>query len=112
MFLIGCMGARLGIVYAALRVAPRIMCIITGLIGLSFAVIWAMGWRKTGVETGGQPIWWNHLRPVHALLYLTASILLWYGYTKWAAGVLFLDMLIGLISFIHHHGMQGKQVVM
>ena len=103
MFLIGCVGARLGFAYAALVVPTKILSFIFGIIGIGFAIIWIMGWRKTGTETGGQPIWWNHLRPLHALAYLTSAVLLWFKYRRDAAFIIFLDLILGLTSFLFHH---------
>jgi len=103
MFLIGCVGSRLGLAYAALVAPTDILSVILGIIGTGFAIIWIMGWRKTGTETGGQPIWWNHLRPLHALAYLTSAVLLWFLYREVAAIIIFLDLIIGLISFLFHH---------
>ena len=34
-----------------------------------FIYIFLTGSRKTGMETFGDKIWWNDLRPVHALMY-------------------------------------------
>jgi disulfide bond formation protein DsbB len=103
MFLIGCVGARLGLVYAALVAPTKILSIILGIIGTGFALIWIMGWRKTGLETGGQPIWWNHLIPLHALAYLTSAVLLWFGYRQDVAVILLWDLTLGLTSFLFHH---------
>ena len=36
---------------------------------IGFSYIFIFGKRKKGGETFGQKIWWNHLRPIHALLY-------------------------------------------
>lgn len=103
LFLIGCMGTRLALVYAALVAPSQVLSVLIGVIGVGFAVIWMFGLRKTGLETGGEKIWWNHLRPIHAALFLAAATLLWYGMRKWAAILLFVDLLIGLVSFLIHH---------
>jgi len=103
MFLIGCVGTRLGLAYMALVAPTEILSLILGIIGTGFAVIWIMGWRKTGSETGGQPIWWNHLRPLHALAYLTSAVLLWFVCSRVAAIIIVLDLIVGLTSFLFHH---------
>jgi|LauGreDrversion4_2_1035121.scaffolds.fasta_scaffold922911_1 hypothetical protein len=103
MFLIGCVGARLGLAYAALIVPTKILSFIFGIIGTGFAVIWIMDWRKTGMETGGLPIWWNHLRPLHALAYLTSAVLLWFKYRRDTSLIIFFDLIVGLISFLFYH---------
>ena len=42
-------------------------------IALGFITIYVFGWRKTGLETMGAPIWWNDLRPLHGALYGIAA---------------------------------------
>ena len=55
------------------------------------------GWRQRGRETCGERIWWNHVRPVHAMLLATAALLCWDNTRPQAAGiVLLLDALLGL----------------
>lgn len=105
LFLIFCVGARVGFAWIAYIVHDillrRVFCIILGLIGTSFAFIYLFGLRKTGIETGGQPIWWNHLRPFHSLMYLSAAAVLWRGYNRWAAALLLVDVIVGLVAFAH-----------
>ena len=103
LFLIGCVGSRLGLAYAALVAPTKILSVILGIIGTGFALIWIMGWRKTGSETGGEPIWWDHLRPLHALAYLTSAVLLWFRYRRVVAIIILLDLIVGLTSFLFHH---------
>ena len=69
LFLLGCIGSRLGITYLVksnINLA-YIMGYISILPALGFLIIFIFGLRKTGIETQGNPIWWNNLRPVHAL---------------------------------------------
>jgi hypothetical protein len=79
-FLVGCVGVRLLAAYLAyylLRKPPaylRAYGLLLLVPAVGFALIYAMGWRKTGPETSGGPIWWNALRPVHAALYLAAAL--------------------------------------
>lgn len=58
--------------------------------------------RKTGPEVFGQSIWWNNLRPVHALLYLLFAIS---AFMKKDFSWMFLlaDVLLGLSAFLYHH---------
>jgi len=48
----------------------------------------------------GQKIWWNYLRPVHAFLYLSFGILAIQKNNN-AYIALLIDVIIGLIGFIH-----------
>ena len=79
-FWVGCIGVRLLAAYLAyyLLRKPSVYLKAYGALLLvpaaGFALIYANGWRKTGPETSGGPIWWNALRPVHAALYFAAGL--------------------------------------
>ena len=68
-------------------------------IALGFATIYVFGLRKTGVETGGRPIWWNDLRPVHAALYAVAAVAAWNGRGDLAWKALAADVALGLWAY-------------
>ena len=71
-FLLGCIGVRSLFVYLAYAASPTILPYYgyaALLPAIGFAAIYAFGLRKTGLEVGGERIWWNHLRPIHAALY-------------------------------------------
>ena len=101
------MGARFALVYIAyalpLRYLPWMGMLAAG-VASSFALIYINGWRETGVETGGESIWWNDLRPIHAALWFAFAILASTKQRK-AWVVLLLDTLLGLIAFTLHHTM-------
>lgn len=106
LFLIGCIGVRLLFVYFAYKASPQILKIFGAIgiiIGLGFASIYLFGWRKTGAETMGDKIWWNSLRPFHALTYLTFGFLALTGHSEIAWKILLLDVSVGLGAFIIHH---------
>lgn len=75
----------------------------TFLAGLGFFAIYFFGLRKTGLETGGAPIWWNHLRPLHGLLYLLASWFIFFGQKELAWIPLAIDVAVGLTAFLIKH---------
>lgn len=107
LFLLGCIPARLLLAYLASSSNDTIqksVGILALFIAVGFFVIYFGGYRKTGAETFGEPIWWNNLRPVHGLLYLTVFIVIWLfpQYKNWAWKILLLDVLIGLSAFIYH----------
>ena len=64
--------------------------------------IFLSGSREKGSEVFGNKIWWNSLRPVHAILYGLFSL---YAIKKkresW--GFLAIDVSIGLIAFLYYH---------
>ena len=106
MFLIGCMGARLLFVFLAYKLPInwfRLMGVIAIIIGLGFLTIYWFGLRKTGPETMGETIWWNSLRPFHALTYLTFGIMAIMGKQTYAWIILLIDLLVGLTAFLIHH---------
>ena len=105
LFLIGCMGIRLLLVYLAKTLNPnyvKYLGYISILIGLSFIYLFFSGSRKTGPEVFGDNIWWNNLRPVHAILYLLFAYNAINGNNK-AWMFLLVDVIIGFISFIIYH---------
>ena len=106
MFLVGCIGTRTLLVYLAATVPPvwlKVMAVLGGLVVAGFTAIYVGGLRQTGLETGGQPIWWNSLRPVHAALYAAFAYYAWTGQRQTAWVTLLLDVAIGLASFLYHH---------
>ena len=67
-----------------------------------FLIIYFGGYRKTGGETFGQKIWWNNLRPIHAMLYLTFAYLA-INRSKYSYKPLLIDVIIGLSAFLYYH---------
>ena len=105
LFLIGCMGSRLLLVYIAKNSSPQVlkyMGYLTLLPAIGFMYIFLTGSRKTGPEVFGEQIWWNHLRPIHSLLYFIFSYNAILGY-KYAWMYLMVDVTLGFIGFVLHH---------
>lgn len=105
LFLFGCIPARLVLVYLAKNIPIvylHILGYITLIIGISFAYLFFSGTRQTGAEVFGDKIWWNDLRPIHSLLYLTFS---YYAINKMREGWIYLlyDVILGLFSFLFFH---------
>ena len=69
---------------------------------IGFIYIYLTNSRQTGAEVFGDKIWWNNLRPIHALLYLLFSYNAIQG-NKNAWIYLLIDVLFGLISFLIYH---------
>jgi hypothetical protein len=106
LFLMGCIPARLAITALAYfypKVLP-ILGVLAILPTIGFTLIFMMGWRKTGAEVFQGKIWWNSLRPLHALLWGSfAALALQRNPQAWK--VLLLDTIIGLCAFLlYHHG--------
>jgi len=77
------------------------------IIGISFLYIFITGTRETGFEVFGDKIWWNKLRPIHALLYLLFAYSAIIQKSKKSWIYLLVDVIIGLIGFLLFHYMNG-----
>jgi hypothetical protein len=105
LFLVGCIGTRLLLVYIAKNINTtllRYMGYITLLPAFGFMYIFLTGSRKTGAEVLGDKIWWNDLRPIHALLYFAFSYNAING-NPYSWVYLFVDVMLGLVSFLAYH---------
>jgi hypothetical protein len=106
LFLIGCIVIRSFFVYLA-RELPikylRIMGYIFLIPAFGFMYIFSQGLRKTGPEVFGNEIWWNDLRPIHSILYFCFSYFAIYEKRNIAWIFLFIDVIIGLTSFLLYH---------
>lgn len=102
LFLFGCIGLRSLFAYAA-RVASvgvlRVMGWLALIPAVGFVYIFVTGARKTGVEVFGEKIWWNSLRPLHAVLYFAFAWLAINGMRGMAWKVLAADVVLGLVAF-------------
>ena len=109
LFLFGCIGMRLLFVIIAKNVSIKILHYLGYLAllpAIGFIYIFTTGSRKTGAEVLGDKIWWNNLRPLHALLYgLFAYNAIQGNPNSWL--YLFLDVIIGLVSFLTYHYING-----
>jgi hypothetical protein len=110
LFLICCIGSRLLITYIAKNINIVYLPIL-GYIALlpviGFTYIYITDSRKTGAEVFGGNIWWNYLRPIHAIFY---GLFAYYAINKnkdsWM--YLLLDVSFGLIMFLLHHYLVGS----
>ncbi len=101
LFLIGCIGTRTSFVLLAKFLNKQYVTYMGYLalfIATGFSIIYLTGIRETGTEVFGDKIWWNNLRPLHALLYFIFAFL---AITKndYAWVPLLIDVLIGLVAF-------------
>ena len=112
LFLLGCITTRLALAFLAYYLMstndPRLNYLIAA--ALVFSVTWMFMWgcrlRQTGREAAGSNeqegvIWWDSLRPIHAMMYLLFAVLACNG-VKWAWMVLVADALFGLYSWSQH----------
>ena len=91
LFLIGCLGTRFAIIF----IQNKYFNIIKMLIGIGFLTIYLTDSRKYGLETFGDPIWWNDVRPIHGILYLISGIT--------ASNIpLIIDLIFSILFYIYH----------
>lgn len=105
LFLFGCIGTRTLLTILAYKIPIEnlpIMGYIYIFMGFAFILNYIFKIRKTGIETGGEKIWWDNIRPLHAFLYLYFAYLA-INKDKNAWKVLFIDTILGLFSFLNHH---------
>lgn len=106
LFLAGCLGARAALAYATYSARDprwvRALAAAALAIAAGFFVIYANGWRATGPETFGDPIWWDALRPLHGTLYLASGLLALRG-SRLAWAPLGVDVAVGFAAFLAHH---------
>lgn len=70
---------------------------------LGFALIYTFGLRKSGGETFGCPIWWNDMRPIHAIMYAIAAWFAIQGNGRHASTALSVDVIVGMTAFAYFH---------
>ncbi len=110
LFLIGCIGTRSLFVYIAKTIDSQYLPYLgyaALLPAIGFLWIFISGSRQTGAEVFGNKIWWNSLRPIHALLYVG------FAYSainrkSYSWMFLLVDVLFGLVSFLIHHYRAGS----
>lgn len=111
LFLGGCIPTRLFFVLLAKygnSLIKTLMGIVAFIIASGFLVIYFGHLRESGLETGGEKIWWNHLRPLHAFLYYLFFYSVFFGDALNAWKILLIDVLIGLVSFLQFHYKSGN----
>ncbi len=105
LFLLGCIPTRLVFVYIAKNISLQYLPILGYLAllpAIGFIYLYLSGTRKTGPEVFGDKIWWNSLRPIHALFYLLFA---YHAIHKVRTAWLYLmyDVILGLLSFLIFH---------
>lgn len=109
LFLIGCIGLRSLFVVIAKNIDIKLLPYLGYLAllpTLGFIYIFATDSRKTGMETFGEKIWWNNLRPIHAVLYGLFTYNAIIG-NRGAWIYLLIDVVFGLLSFLIFHYFNG-----
>lgn len=104
LFSFGCIVARLCIVYIAKEVTSLqfYLSLIAIIIGIRFIYLYFYSPSLNQFEVLGiESVWWNHMRPIHGLLYLSYGILTLYQVKNtWI--LLLVDVIIGIISTLYN----------
>lgn len=110
LFLFGCMLARGLLVVLAKYIDKQYlpyMGIVATIVAISWLYLFMFDLRKTGPEVLGQEIWWQKIRPIHALFYLIFAYLAFKQSDKaWIP--LLIDQLFGLGAFLFFHYSEGN----
>lgn len=94
-----CVLVRLLIALVIYMYPLKIFIIPLFAIGLGFVYQFIYNPRKKGAF--GESIWWGFLRPLHALAYILAGIMI-YIRNKYASLVLVADVIIGAIFHVYY----------
>jgi hypothetical protein len=109
LFLIGCIGTRLLFVYIAKHINIAFLPYLGYLAllpAIGFTYLYLFGLRKTGPEVFGDKIWWDDLRPLHAVFYYLFAFFA-INKNKRAWIFLLMDVVVGLVSFLVFHYTNG-----
>lgn len=102
-FLIGCIGSRSLFTWLAYRQWHlTLLAVIAAAIVAGWLYIMLVGHRDTGPEVGGGKIWWQHIRPLHALLWATFVFMVATGRKGDAWKPLAADTALGLSAWVAH----------
>ena len=102
LFTLLCIPSRVFFLYLARTLTGTsldLFAMLAILISFGFMYIYVTGSIQAGAET---TIWWNSLRPVHSLLYLSFALLS-LNKNKNAHMPLAIDVVLGFASFIVNH---------
>jgi hypothetical protein len=105
LFVFGCIGSRLTLTLWSRTATPSSLKragMVAVLPAIGFAVLHYGNLRPVGAEAGGL-IWWDSLRPLHALLWLGFAHSAYRG-NPHAWRWLMLDTLVGAGAWVLHRG--------
>ena len=105
-FIFGCVPIRLFLVYIAYQyfhvvLLMRLASVLFVFVSIAFFYLYFSNGRLTGPEVCNKIIWWNGLRPVHGLLYLSFSVMALL-YVRYAYIPLLIDSLFGILFHVLH----------
>lgn len=105
-FVMVCMVLRILLVYTAYAIDKHYLPYMgygAAIIAVGFATIYVFKLQRAGNVGGfGGQVWWDHLRPIHAMLYLVFAMLAIAQHES-AYVPLLIDISVGVLSFFHHY---------
>jgi hypothetical protein len=107
LFLGGCMVVRAAFALLAYKLPTQYlfwMAFPALTIAIGFLVLFLFRLRPTGREVNYERIWWDRLRPVHAMLYFGFAILA-LQHNRSAYLFLVADWILGLVAFTGFHAL-------
>lgn len=109
LFLFGCIVVRSLFVYITKTYIGylKLFAILSLIPILGWINILFFNPRDTGVETGGEEIWWKDLRKMHLTLYILFFIFAMQD-SEHAWVFLLIDVLFGLSAFLIFHYKEGN----
>ena len=102
LFLLGCIPARLFLVWLSQNIPVRYLKIFGGLLlimAMGFLYLYFTNGRLNALEAGGKT-WWADFRLVFGALYLVAAIYCFQGKQNMVWVPLSIDVFFGLLLFI------------
>lgn len=108
LFLLGCIPVRLLVTFIA-KIANLTVLRILGILFLIPATgitYYAISGTRNNVGAFGEKVWWNSMRPVHAILFFCFAYYAIIG-NKCAYVYLLIDTIMSLFSFLYFHSMNG-----
>ena len=120
LYLFGCIGFRTMITVVAKKFNENLnnnktknyfkyFSLITLSMGLGFLYIYIFGSKKADsqLKWANSKVWWNDYRIIHAILYISFSIMALFQLNN-AWILLAMDTLLGLIIFLQYHYLKGN----
>lgn len=103
LFLTVCMTVRLALAIFAKMLSPTylpIMGILTLFVSAGFLYTFLFSKKPIGAFRG--KLWWNNMRLVHSIIYLTFSVCAIMR-KSWSWMILLFDVFVGLCAFLFHY---------
>lgn len=108
-FFLGCVPARLFLVYLARNLNKRNLALMgkIAIIPVIGFMYYFLVWSSQKGLSMFEDIWWNYTRPFHAALYAAFAYFAIKGDRDTAWQILLYDVILGACAFIDNYSSQG-----